>query len=287
MTGLEVIAADKRMSVPLISLVWLLVFAVTAQGNWKKLNEGLELGSFQSPHPSASGDSIIRVLRIDPRLYGLRLLNTSANQWERGLSAKEWSLRFNLGAAINASMYQKDHKTSVSLMRRKGHVNNPRLSKDKAVLAFDRKDPGVPAVMIIDRQCDNYQALKKRYRTLIQSIRMISCRGINVWKQHPDHWSTAAFALDNAGNVLFIHVKSPYSTHDLIDILLSLPLGIDRAMYLEGGPQAQLFIQNGDETYEFSGYYSGAFGNSAPSGYAWPIPNIIGVFQKEAAGVVR
>ncbi|NQU65583.1 MAG: phosphodiester glycosidase family protein, partial [SAR324 cluster bacterium] len=92
--------------------------------------------------------------------------------------------------------------------------------------------------------------------------------------------STAAFALDNRGNVLFIHAKEPYSTHDLIDILQSLPLSIDRAMYLEGGPQAQLFVQSRSETHEFSGSYNGTLGKTAPPDYAWPIPNVIGVYLK-------
>jgi hypothetical protein len=214
-------------------------------------------------------------------------LNASAMKEGHGMSAKEWGRKFGLQAAINASMYQKDYKTSVSLMRRKGHINNARLSKDKAILAFDSNDPQAPPVRIIDRQCDDFQEIKTQYQTLVQNIRMISCRGINVWRQQSGRWSTAALALDSSGNVLFIHVKSPYSTHDLADILLDLPLAIDRAMYLEGGPQAQLFVQSGSETYEFFGSYSGTFSSTAPTNYAWPIPNVIGVYLKSGSTVNR
>jgi hypothetical protein len=278
-------SATKQFRIPVISLIMLLFFSVSAAGNWKLLSPGLELGSFPPPQQSGKSDAIIRVLRIDPQRYGLRLLNASAIKEGHGLSAKEWSLKFGMQAAINASMYQKDYKTSVSLMRRKGHVNNARLSKDKAILAFDSNNSQVPLVTIIDRQCDDFHKTKNQYRTLIQNIRMISCRGINVWRQQSGRWSTAALALDSNGKVLFIHVKSPYSTHDLADILLGLPLGIDRAMYLEGGPQAQLFVQSGGKTYEFFGSYSGTFSSTAPSNYAWPIPNVIGVYQKPGLAV--
>lgn len=273
-------SATKRVSIQAIFLVILLFFTGSVFGNWQVLSPGLELGSFQPPQQSVGGDAVIRVLRIDPRRYGLRLLNASAIKEGSAMSAKEWVLKFGLQAAINASMYQKDYKTSVSLMRKKGHVNNARLSKDKAILAFDSKNPHAPPVRIIDRQCDDFHEIKNRYQVLIQNIRMISCRGINVWRQQSGRWSTAALALDSSGKVIFIHVKSPYSTHDLADILLDLPLGIDRAMYLEGGPQAQLFVQSGGKSYEFFGSYSGTFSNTASSSFDWPIPNIIGVYLK-------
>ncbi len=175
------------------------------------------------------GDSMIRVLRIDPIHYKLRLLNASASENGRALSAKEWCRQNGLVAAINASMYQADLKASVSLMRTKSHINNPKLSKDMAVLAFDRQSPDVPRVKIIDRQCEDFETWKNNYKTLIQSIRMISCKGKNVWAQQTRKWSTAAIAIDHHDRVLFIHVGSPYSTHDLIDILKMLPLDIDQS----------------------------------------------------------
>jgi uncharacterized protein YigE (DUF2233 family) len=244
---------------------------------WAKLSDGLELGFFHSPQPSETGDSMIRVLRIDPACYQLRLLNASASKKGRPLSAKEWCRQNGLVAAINASMYQADLKASVSLMRTKSHINNPRLSKDMAILAFDRNSPDVPLVKIIDRQCEDFKAWEKNYKTLIQSIRMISCEGKNVWAQQTQKWSTAAMAVDSLGRVLFIHVGSPYSTHDVIDILKKLPLSIDRAMYVEGGPQAQLYINIGTHEYEFVGSYKLEIEENVNSLFSRPIPNVVGI----------
>lgn len=265
----------------LIVILALAVFhPANARGDWKTLEEGLELGIFTSPQPAETGDSIIRILRINLHFFGLKLLNASASKDGRPLSAREWSERHQLQAAINASMYQEDLKTSVSLMWTRGHINNPRLSKDKAILAFNPKNPTDAPVRIIDRQCDSFHELMERYWTLIQSIRMISCRGTNVWQEQSKQWSTAVLALDRTGKVLFIHVKSPYNPHTLIQILQSLPLSIERAMYLEGGPQAQLFIRSGGHHWDFFGRYTGTFASTAPPRYSHPIPNIIGVFRK-------
>ncbi len=252
--------------------------------NWHKLHKGLELGVFLSPRLSEIGDSMVRVLRIDPEWFEFRLFNASAPDQGSTLTAREWCRRNGLVAAINASMYQTDYKTSVSLMRTKTHKNNSRLSKDMTILVFDRQSHDVPRVKIIDRECDDFDKWKNKYGTLVQSIRMVSCHGKNVWVQQPKKWSTAAIGIDRRGKVLFIHVRSPYSTHDLINILKSLSLDISRAMYVEGGPEAQLYIAVDNEEFEFTGSYEVNFKENNDNTFAWPIPNVVGISLRKASG---
>lgn len=246
---------------------------------WKTLESGLEFGVFISPQPSEIGDSLIRVLRIDPQRFKLRLLNASAMTRGKSLTAREWCRHYGLVAAINASMYQKDNRTSVSLMKTRGQVNNPRLSKDRTILAFDPLNPQDPPVKIIDLDCDDFEFWKDRYGTLVQNIRMISCQGRNVWSQQSKKWSTAAIGLDHEGKILFIHVRSPYSTHDLIKVLKALPLHITQAFYVDGGPVAQLCFQGDGQEVEFLGSYETGIHENNLNRQAWPIPNVIGVVR--------
>ena len=214
------------------------------------------------------------LLRLDPEHYELVLLNASAREERRALSPESWADQEGLLAVINAAMYQEDGLSSVSLMHRGGHINNPRLSKDRSILAFEPRDEGVPRVKLLDRDCEDWPTWKARYRTLVQSIRMISCDGRNVWSQQVRENSTAAVGVDHEGRVLFIHVASHYSTHDLVEMLIRMPLDIDRAMYMEGGTPAQLFVRVGDEEIRLSGIPdSGASGVTISS----PLPNVIGV----------
>lgn len=251
---------------------------------WLALEPGLDLGEFPSPQPSERGDSIVRVLRIDPARFELRLMNASAPDQGRALTARTWCERGGLVAAINASMYQTDHRTSVSLMRTGSHVNNPRLSKDRAILAFDRLDASLKPVAIIDRDCDDFEAMRDQYGTLVQSIRMISCKKKNVWSQQPRRWSTAAIGVDAQGRILFVHVRSPYSTHDLIDILMALPLRIERALYAEGGPEAQLYVNSGGREHEWVGGYETSNDDRDDNHRAWPVPNVVGIARRPAPG---
>jgi hypothetical protein len=250
------------------------------KAGWQQLDKGLELGIFPASQAAAGGDSVVRVLRIDSRYFQLRLFNVSHIQNGVPLTPKQWCRQNGLAAAINPSMYQVDYKTSVSLMRTKVHTNNPRLSKDMTILAFDRQDAGVPRVKIIDRQCEDFQSWKKKYGTLVQSIRMISCKGENVWKPQARRWSTSAIGIDKRDRILFIHVRALYSTHDLINILQKLPLNISRAMYTEGGPQAQLYINSAGKELEFAGSYE-TNSNAADEGsISWPLPNVLGISKR-------
>ena len=250
-------------------------------GSWQVLEPGLEWCSFDLQQKSSLGDSRARVLRIDPAYFDFRLMNASAPGEGKPLTAREWCLEGGLVAAINASMYQADHRRSVALMRTRHHVNNPTLSSDNAVFAFDADSDSLPPVQIIDRQCQDFHTLSQHYGTLVQNIRMISCTGRNVWSQQPRRWSTAAIATDTGGRVLFIHVRSPYSTHDLIVNLLQLPLELKRAMYVEGGPESQLYVRSGTLALELMGSYETGFMESDTNTVAWPVPNVIGIARKE------
>ena len=251
--------------------------------SWEQLEPGLEFGTAQSPIAAEAGDSRIRLLRVDPTRYELTLLNSSAADGTPR-TAKEWAARYGLVAAINASLYQEDHSTSVSLMTARGHTNNPRLSKHNAVLLFDRLDDGVPPVQIVDRTCRDLDAVRGRYAAAVQNIRMVSCTRRNVWTPQPDKkWSAAAIGLDSKGRLLFVHVRSPLSTHDLIDALLALPLDLRETMYVEGGPEAQLYVAAGGRELEFVGSHGSSFAGIENT-YALPIPNVIGVKRIAAGG---
>lgn len=250
--------------------------------SWTELEPGLDLGVFASPRKSDVGDSIIHVLRVDPARFDLVLLNASADPELGNRTARDWVQTEGLVAAINPSMYGADHRTSVAHMERAGHVNNPRWSEDNAVLAFDRVAAGVPRVTIIDNRCDDRDAVAPQYRTLIQSIRMLRCDGVNVWSQQDKRWSHAVIGVDGAGRVLLIHARSPWSTHDFIDLLLALPLDLKRLQYAEGGPEASLFVRSGAVEVERFGSYETGFYESDDNDRAWPLPNVVGVRRSAA-----
>ena len=279
----------QHLLIPCIALLGALTLAIvlgtrpadSSSSAWRNLEKGLDMGIFQAPRKSILGDSLIRILRANTNYFGLRLLNASSGDQGKGYSVKDWADKNGLVAAINASMYQKDMKTSVSYMKTRQHTNSAWVSKDKTILAFDPNDKNLPPVQIIDQDCKDFNKLREFYGTLIQSIRMVSCHGKNMWEPSAKMWSTAAIGLDKQNRILFIHVRSPYTTHDLINMLLELPINLEQAMYVEGGADAQLYINTGKENHEFVGSYSSGSREHDENIFSHPVPNVLGLVRLE------
>jgi len=239
---------------------------------WEKVDDGLSLSEFNSQK--------ITLIRIDPKYYSFKLLCASEKNKLR-MTAREWCQKYNLISAINAGMFQADRITNVGYMKNFNHINNARLNNNyKALLAFNPIDATVPEIQIIDMKCQDFERLRDKYQTLIQGIRMVSCRQENVWQKQDKMWSIAAFGIDKSRNGLFIFTESHYSVHDFTNILLSLPVSLYNAMYLEGGPEATLYFSSyGVEFEKIGSYETGSDEEHFPK-IARPIPNVISIVRK-------
>jgi len=249
-----------------------------AAAQWRTLEAGLELGLFHSPRYGQPDSAAVNILRIDPKRFELRLFNASHPSQGETRTAKEWAQKENLLAVINAAMYQTDYRTSVSYMKTSEHTNNSRISKDKTILVFEPLRKNIPPVRIIDTQCDDFEQIKPLYGSAVQSIRMLSCDGKNVWQESEKRWSIVAAATDKTGGVLFIQCTAPYSVHDFVNILRGLPIDIDRAIYMEGGSPSQMCVWTEKDKLEFTGEFS----TGGKPVEAVGLPNVIGVRRKGA-----
>jgi uncharacterized protein YigE (DUF2233 family) len=254
---------------------------VTLSGDdsWKKVDEGLHIGEFAPPEESKINNSRITIVRINPRFYSFKLLCASEHG-KTTRTMKQWCQKHNLISAINAGMYQEDGIRNVGYMKNFGHTNNPRLNNTyKAVLAFNPIELTLPEIQIIDLKCQDFEKLRDKYQTLVQNIRMISCQQENVWRRQNKIWGQAVFGMDKNGNALFIFTESRYSGYEFASILLSLPISIYNAMYLEGGQEANLYFSGNDIEFERIGRPTSLNENGSKP-IARSIPNILGIVKK-------
>ncbi len=253
---------------------------ISSQGNedsFAKLEPGLALGIFNAPVKSEYGDSRITILKIDPRAFFVDIYCESYYK-SKHRTLREWAEEFNLIAATNAGMYAKDYITSVGYLKSGNHINNSHInSKYKCIFACRPVKNNIPTIQIIDLKNNDFNIWKNKYLSFSQSIRMISYKQINVWQPQEKKWSIACLAIDKSGNVLFIHCRSTYSVHNFINILLTLPLNIYNAMYLEGGAEAGLYFSAGGIEKELYGIYESSLIIGESNESALPTPNIIGI----------
>ena len=251
---------------------------------WQKLQDGLYLGEFDPKMKSRICNHKIVVLKIDPKLYSFKLLSaTECNRKPR--TAKQWCNEFGLLAAINASMYQNmEPLKSTGYMKNFKHFNNSYINPAfGALICFNPIGSSLPEVQIVDRRLQkNWKVLINKYDTVVQNYRMISNGKKRGWPQREKIYGTAAIGMDRDNSVLFILSRSPFSTHDLIHILLSLPIQTRDAMYVEGGPEATLYFKINHREMAFVGTCEADSTKKGDLKSLHTIPNVIGVVRRKA-----
>ena len=174
-------------------------------------------------------------------------------------------------------MYQEDFRSNVGFLRHGEHANNSHWNSYQSVLAIGPMDPVLPGAMILDRDAPGFGAQSARYRTLVQNLRLVKGPGVSVWQSNARRWSEAAIAMDKDGRILFLFTRTPYEMSDFNRRLLALPLGIVRAMHVEGGPEASLSVRGPGLKLDLAGSFETTFLENDGNGAQWALPNVIGV----------
>jgi hypothetical protein len=223
---------------------------------------------------------------MDPTLWQLEAVGITQMGESSGHTARAWSQSRNFSAAINAGMFATDYKTHIGYMGSSSYVNNSHPNAYQSVAAFEPRDSqSLPRFRIfdLDAQGVHFQDILKDYTSVLQNLRLVKRSGLNQWSQQERKWSEAALGEDDAGRILFIYSRSPFSMHDLNDELLAAGIGLATAQHLEGGPEAQLYLHVGNVEMELCGSYETSFRENDSNSVAVPVPNILGVRPRPSA----
>ncbi len=254
--------------------------------SWQTLAPGMELRYVTAREPSSAGDSRIVVLRMDPKLWELAAIGVSQTGESAGHTAREWCKKHKLAAAINAGMFETDQKTHLGYMRCREHVYTGHVNKYQSVAAFDpRNGKELPRFRIFDLDTPGVtlESIQQDYDSAVQNLRLVKRPGANQWGQQQKKWSEAALGEDEAGRILFIFSRPPFSMHDLNRELLGAGIGLVAAQHLEGGPEAQIYVHAGAVELEMFGSYETSFKENDTNSFPWPVPNVLGVRPRSAA----
>src|SRR5262249_32197377 len=112
-----------------------------ATSDWTPLALGMDYKYVQAKIPSSVGDSRIFILRMDPNLWQLEALGVSQTGDTSSHTARDWSQRQKLSAAINAGMFATDYKTHVGYLGSDAHINSGHVNDYQSVAAFEPHNP--------------------------------------------------------------------------------------------------------------------------------------------------
>jgi hypothetical protein len=223
--------------------------------------------------PAGLGDGCLTLVRADPARYRLRVLAAARDGGRR--TAPDWAAAFGLAAVTNSSMFDERDRSIGLLVADGVDVGAPRDNRRLGgFLAFDPVAADAPPVVIAGRDCPGFDlaALRAAYRSIVQDYRLLDCAGGPVAWQDPKVFSAAALGLDADGRVVFLHSRTPYRMADLSRVLAGLHLR--GALYLEGGPEASLYVRAGATTIAEIGSFETAFFDGSNSAF-WEIPNVV------------
>lgn len=245
--------------------------------SWRSLQAGVDLATI----PTGRAEGALYAVRIDPARA--RLGVGLASQTKGGSqAAAEWCRTSRFAVATNLGMFSTDQLTHTGHLRNGTHFNNAKWNDYRSVLAIQPRRSSLAPALWLDLAGPSPPKELEQYDIVVQNLRLIAGHRRNVWAESAKRWSEAALAIDSKGRLLFVFSRAPYSMREFNQLLLELSLDIDRAMHLEGGPEASLSVHVPGLDLDFCGSYETGFWHSDSNERQWAIPNVIGVVREDA-----
>lgn len=246
---------------------------------WKELLTGIYYAEVENPYHSKIGDNMITLVRINPEIIDADVYSaTSYDSIKR--TVMKWSEDYDLNVVINAGMYNLDNTLfAEGFLKSNSKMNNPRFKESFRMFAvFKPNKEKLKIFDMVDAENEIIEGLVENYNSAFQSIRMIDCHARQViWKPRRTIYSSmCVLGIDKNNQVVIAFTRTPLSANQMSSLLLHLPINIRSAMYLEGGPEACLYIKTPDTVIQKNGsFVSTTFPTDTNTRY-WNLPNVIG-----------
>jgi hypothetical protein len=250
---------------------------------WVTLDSGMYYCEIEAPEKSINNDSKLTIVKIDPACYDFNFL-TATEFGNKLRPANEWSTEFDLQIVVNAGMYSlKKNNPNKGYLKNYGHLNNPNMSGYyNAMMVSHPIDSMQTGFKVVDITCIPWDSIRNRYHSFCQGMRMIDCDGNPMaFAKKPDQsCSMIVLSTDTIGMIYIIFTRSPYTHQKMISFLKSFPFELRQTVYLEGGPEASLYIKTKHDTISKYGTYVSKTWEKSDNDHFWEIPNIIGIRKK-------
>lgn len=248
-----------------IATLVLVVHGAAAADPWRELAPGLDLARFSVTTLAAAPAGELVVLRVDPQRWQLAYY-AGQDHGGQARTVTGWCQELGLVAAINAGMYQGDGSSHVGFLQLDGRVRQRQANHYLSAMGLSPLDDADPDFRLFDLDETPLDEVSRRYRCVVQNLRLIKRPRLNRWQPQDRRWREAALGEDARGQALLIFCETPLSMHDFNEVLLALPIDLVSAQHLDGNLPAQLQVQLPD----FAAHFPATAESPA-------VPNVLGV----------
>jgi len=219
------------------------------------------------------GDATATIVRVDLRRYRFTFL-TQRDGAARPLH--RWVREHALAGGINAGMFLHGGRPCGFVQLRGAVLNDRRPPQFRGVLAFDPLGQ-LASFAIGGEGCPSgLDGMRAQFGSVLQGTRnLIDCRGT------PTRWSTrryssASLGVDREGRAVLVHVRTPYRMQALARMLAAPEIGIRGLVFMEGGPEASVFVHAEGKHVALMGSWEDGFHEADDLHEMWDLPNVVG-----------
>lgn len=213
---------------------------------WHEIGPGLDRATVQLRYGVRLGPREMYIVRIDPASYDFKPYHEqelNLAQDPHGLNITSWSRKLHQAKVlINGGQYYED-RSYIGLLRRDGHdlSAKPHRNWSGYLVSNPRTDApeGAPLATVLDLETDN-KLKPEHYSNVMQSLMLFDSQGTIRVNDSYYLASRAAIGQDQQGRIWFIMNHGAISLNDWATVLQDKSLGLNRALCLDGGFEAQI-----------------------------------------------
>ena len=243
---------------------------------WRVLRPGAEFATLRGDPFCRRGSSEIAVLRLDPASVRLRVHHYTREPGGVPLSIVEWQAHTGALAVFNAGQYYPD-LTYMGLLVCGGVRVSGRLHPEfKAALVASPGD-GRRTARVLDLDREPLDPAAPGWREVAQSFMLFDDKGRLRIRKTDLVANRTIVGQDDKGRILVITSEGGYTLWDFARLLQKAPLGLARAMSMDGGYEAELCVSAAPFYYASFGQWKGKGDVSDAPGAQIPLPAVVAV----------
>ena len=244
---------------------------------WRILSQGLAFTEVQVFSDQELVDTLA-VVKIDPAFNTFRIFH------HKPQSLANWQEEIKAPVVFNASYFNPaGQPVGLIVMDGKpvGPVGNSKM-QGMFVAEPQGMSPDLPRATILDLKATRLDFKKFPWKQGVQSFPLLlDYKGVIRVRESGKKSYRTVITADRNGNILVFNTAESYFTlYKMAQFLKASSFGIDSALNLDGGAEAQLYIKTNDFDYFSPPSWQSRLGNIMEQ-QKFLLPTVIGVFPRQ------